>query len=156
MNATKITVTKRVEFDMGHRLPNYSGKCRYLHGHRYILLVSVTSEMLQQEGSEEGMVLDFARMKKGIMEVVDHLDHRMMLYKDDPVVIMYEDGLEATPFDLTEELEKDGIYVVPFIPTAENIAVMILTALRTGGYQDIPWSKVQLFETPTCSAEVGI
>jgi hypothetical protein len=72
----------------------------------------------------------------------------MMLYREDILV------LEGAFSD--ERGNRDGIFLVPFIPTAENIAGMILTALKTGVCSDIPWSKVQLYETPTSMVEVKV
>ena len=54
-----ITVTRRYEWDMAHRLPEHSGKCSRLHGHRYVAEIDVEGEIDQASGSSHGMVLDF-------------------------------------------------------------------------------------------------
>jgi len=150
-NVMSLEITKRVEFDMGHRLPGYEGACKHLHGHRYVLLATVKGDP-QTQGSEEGMVLDFKKMKDALNEVVSHLDHRMMLHKDDDLIHAYE---HWNPSERERMMERDGILEVPFVPTAENIAAMILQALRTGpSATEIEWIKVTLFETPSSSAEV--
>jgi 6-pyruvoyltetrahydropterin/6-carboxytetrahydropterin synthase len=139
-----------VEFDMGHRLPGYSGQCKHLHGHRYVLLATVKGDP-QSHGSEEGMVLDFKVMKEAMQEVVSHLDHKMMLHRDDPLMQYYRHQYGSR----TTAQEEDGILEVPFIPTAENIAAMILQALRTSpSATEVEWVKVVLYETPSSSAEV--
>ena len=146
-----LEITKRVEFDMGHRLPGYKGACKHLHGHRYALLAAVKGD-IQKEGSDEGMVIDFKKMKEAMQEVVSHLDHRMMLHRDDPLVCAYE---YWNPTERERMMERDGILVVPFIPTAENIAMMILMALKSSPHStELEWVKVVLYETPSCSAEV--
>ena len=33
--------TRRIEWDMGHRVPEHGGKCRTPHGHRYVAEVTV-------------------------------------------------------------------------------------------------------------------
>lgn len=66
-----MIVIKEFSFDAAHFLPAYNGKCEKLHGHTYKLVVKV-------EGArdEEGMVLDFALLKKIVQEeVLQFLDH---------------------------------------------------------------------------------
>lgn len=62
------TVTKRIEVSGAHflNLP-YDSKCKNLHGHNWIILVTCRSEQL----NECGMVVDFVKIK----EIVSRLDH---------------------------------------------------------------------------------
>ena len=54
-------ITRRLEFDAGHRIPHLKSQCRHLHGHRYALEVTLSGEIIQVEGvSEQGMVMDFS------------------------------------------------------------------------------------------------
>jgi 6-pyruvoyltetrahydropterin/6-carboxytetrahydropterin synthase len=39
-------VTKIVEWDMGHRVPNHKSKCRNPHGHRYRLEVTIGGPLI--------------------------------------------------------------------------------------------------------------
>jgi 6-pyruvoyltetrahydropterin/6-carboxytetrahydropterin synthase len=39
-----ITITRRLEFDAGHRIPHHDGQCRHLHGHRYAICLLYTSD----------------------------------------------------------------------------------------------------------------
>ena len=48
-------VTRQIDFCYGHRLLNYSGKCRFLHGHNGRAVITIEAEQLD----ERGMVLDF-------------------------------------------------------------------------------------------------
>ncbi len=34
-----ISITRRLEFDSGHHIPNHDGQCRHLHGHCYAIEV---------------------------------------------------------------------------------------------------------------------
>jgi 6-pyruvoyltetrahydropterin/6-carboxytetrahydropterin synthase len=62
---------KEFEFDSAHFLPAYKGKCEALHGHTYKLAVK-----LEGAPNKEGMVMDFAELKKTVTEkVIDLLDH---------------------------------------------------------------------------------
>ena len=63
------TVVKRIEVSGSHvlNLP-YESKCSNLHGHNWIIDVTLQSETLD----ENGMVLDFTKIKK----IVNQLDHQ--------------------------------------------------------------------------------
>ena len=76
-------VTKEIRFCYGHRLLDYDGECRHLHGHNGLVQITLVSEELD----ELGMVLDFADIKRFVKSWIDeHLDHKMLVRKDDPVL----------------------------------------------------------------------
>ena len=52
-------VTKTVDFCYGHRLMEYDGKCRNLHGHNGLLEVDLEADSLDNLG----MVMDFTKVK---------------------------------------------------------------------------------------------
>ena len=59
-----MQITTRLEFDAGHRIPNHKSQCRNLHGHRYAIEITLSGDIIQQEGaSENGMVMDFSDVK---------------------------------------------------------------------------------------------
>lgn len=65
------TVTKRMEISAAHCLKlNYRSKCENLHGHNWIITVTVQSETLD----ENGMVVDFTKIK----DVVNQFDHHVI------------------------------------------------------------------------------
>ncbi len=62
-------VQKRMEIAAAHYLElDYESKCKQLHGHNYIVVVYCKSEELD----EQGMVYDFAHLKRDIHGVLDH------------------------------------------------------------------------------------
>ena len=126
-------VTCEIGFCYGHRLLDYAGKCRYLHGHNGRAVFSIRSEQVDQRG----MVLDFGDIKRVMRQWIDdHLDHRMILCERDPVIAHLRELGE--PF-----------FALPHNPTAENIARLIYNAAVRQG---IPIDRVDLWETPRCSA----
>ena len=126
-------VTREIDFCYGHRLLNYEGKCRYLHGHNGRAVITIASETLD----DRGMVLDFTDIKQTVSRWIDeHLDHRMILHRDDPAA-----GLLA---DLGEPL-----YLIDANPTAENIARLIYDVAVQEGFRVV---EVRLWETPRCFA----
>ncbi len=126
-------VVKVISFCYGHRLLNYDGKCKYLHGHNGRAEIRLESEKLDARG----MVVDFTDIKGLIGEFIDmRLDHRMILCKKDPVV----KHLKAM---------KEPIFLTDENPTAENIAKLIYQFAKEKGF---PVASVKLWETDTSFA----
>lgn len=126
-------VTREIDFCYGHRLLNYDGKCKYLHGHNGRAVLTLQSPELD----ERGMVIDFTEIKRVVARWIDeNLDHRMILHRSDPAV---------------PALEKLGepIYLVDVNPTAENIARLIYDVAQN---HELPIVEVRLWETPRCYA----
>ena len=71
-----ISITKKIEFESAHRLSNYLGPCKEIHGHTYKLEVTVTGPI----DPDTDMVMDFKELKKILQKaVLDHLDHALIL-----------------------------------------------------------------------------
>ena len=130
-------VNKQIDFCYGHRLLNYDGKCKNLHGHNGKVEIELESSTLDHRG----MVIDFEDIKTGIKSWIDaELDHRMILCKDDPIIPVLQERREA-------------FLAVDFNPTAENIARMIFEYAVS---QRFPVVLVRLWETPTSFATYGV
>ena len=130
----KHRVTKEIRFCYGHRLLNYDGDCRHLHGHNGTIEITFVSEVLD----DRGMVIDFSDIKRIVKTWVDeHMDHKMLLCRTDPMLPVLEENGEPT-------------YVFESNPTAENIARAIFEHAAESGY---PVEKVRLWETATSWAE---
>jgi len=126
-------VTKEIHFCYGHRLLNYPGKCRNLHGHNGKAVITVETPALDSLG----MVIDFTEIKRVIGVWIDEsLDHRMILHRDDP----------ALP-----ELRRLGepVVVLDVNPTAENLAKLIFDHAVSHG---LKVTEVTLWETETSFA----
>lgn len=133
-----VTITLRVDWEMGHRLPLHEGKCRRLHGHHYVAEISVTGPV-QTEGPATGMVVDFYDVKKHVKEILDVWDHRTMLYEGDELARL-----------LAAHMLDDSILLCSFHPTAENIAVELMKRLQRA----LAVTKVRVYETPNGWVEV--
>jgi 6-pyruvoyltetrahydropterin/6-carboxytetrahydropterin synthase len=126
-------VKREIHFCYGHRLLNYAGKCRWLHGHNGRAVVVLEAKELDARG----MVLDFSEIKRRVAAWIDeNLDHRMILHRDDP---------------LLETLRAAGepVFVLEVNPTAENLAKLIFEHVQDAG---LPVVEVQLWETPASCA----
>ena len=108
------SIRRWVETDTGHRIPNHTSKCRNLHGHRYRWEAELEGEVVTRDGaSGEGMLIDFGDVSKILEEHIhDVVDHAF---------IVYENDVEAMRA-LSVMGERHKTLVVPFVPTAENLA----------------------------------
>lgn len=126
-------VTQEIDFCYGHRLLNYSGKCRYLHGHNGRAVIVMEGPRLDSRG----MLVDFSEIKQSLRSWIDEvLDHRMILCCDDPVL------------PSLRELQEP-VHVIAENPTAENIARLIHNRAVEQGF---PVVEVTLWETPRSCA----
>ena len=135
-------LTSHASFDSAHFLSGYEGKCRNLHGHRWKLEVTVSSEELVREGQIRGMIVDFGELKKDVKNLADEFDHCLIIEKG----TLKEKTMEA----LTEEEFK--IIQVDFRPTAENFARYFYERMQKAGYKV---SLVKVYETPNNMAGYG-
>ncbi|MCX7627005.1 MAG: 6-carboxytetrahydropterin synthase QueD [Methylophilaceae bacterium] len=143
-----MQITARLEFDAGHRIPGHKSQCRNLHGHRYAIEITLSGDIIRQEGlSEQGMVMDFSDVKAIARRlVVDKWDHAFLVYRGDRVVV---DFLASLPDHKTVIMED--------VPTAENMAAEAFRLLDAA-YRDIygnhlKLERVRLFETPNSWAD---
>lgn len=145
-----ITITRRLEFDAGHRIPHHANQCRHLHGHRYALELTVTGMLVEEQGSaDQGMVADFAEVKAiANQAVVEIWDHAFLAWKHDRQVL---DFLATLPGHRTVEFEQP--------PTAEHLAAtafdLIEAALAARYGPRLALSRVRLYETPNAWADAG-
>lgn len=143
-----MQITKRVEFDYGHRVPSHNSKCKNLHGHRGVLEVTLAGEIKPIRGqSDDGMVLDFADVK--------HLATHLVANVWDHAFIVYEHDLKVR--SLLDAWDGHKTVVVPFIPTAENLAAEAFRILQPA-YRDVYGDalslvKVRFYETPNSWAD---
>ena len=55
-----MRITRRLEFDAGHRIPNHQSQCRHLHGHRYALEITLAGGVIYAPGPPApGIVMEF-------------------------------------------------------------------------------------------------
>ena len=143
-----MRITRRLEFDAGHRIPDHRSQCRHLHGHRYALEITLSGDIIRQDGaSENGMVMDFSEVKAlAQTHVVSLWDHAFLAWRADTQVL-----------DFLRSLPDHKTVVLDVVPTAENLA---RTAFRIldGVYRDtygnhLRLEQVRLFETPNCWAD---
>ena len=129
------TIRRYIETDTGHRVPNHKSKCKHLHGHRYRFEAEIEGDVVQTSGvSDEGMLMDFSDISAILTKHVhDVVDHAFVVYEGD------KEGREACNAMGSEH----RTVVVPFIPTAENLAKWAFEAVHPH-IQSIYGNRLQL------------
>jgi len=69
-------LSKCYRFEASHRLPSHDGKCSRLHGHSWVVKVTIAGQDLHGDGPAHGMVVDFEVVDKWVRPVVERLDHQ--------------------------------------------------------------------------------
>lgn len=143
-----MRITRRLEFDAGHRIAHHASRCRHLHGHRYALEVTLSGRPITTEGaSRQGMVMDFSEVKQIAQRlVVDPWDHAFLACRADSQLL-----------ELLAAIPEHRTVVFDAPPTAEHLAAEAFRILE-GAYRDeygngLRLERVRLYETPNCWAD---
>ena len=142
MEAAMFILKNEIQFDTAHYLSGYEGKCSNIHGHRYRLVVELSSDNLQASGQCRGMVADFSDVKKAMRAIAEQYDHKLLIEDN-------EDG-RAVAEALSNVPNQFAIVMVPYRPTAEEMSRDIYYQMKNAGY---PVYSVELYETPTNSCK---
>jgi 6-pyruvoyltetrahydropterin/6-carboxytetrahydropterin synthase len=147
---TQVHITRRIEFDAGHRIPDHASKCRNIHGHRYVLEATVRGDVQAQRGqSDDGMVVDFGDLKTMMnVEIGDKWDHAFLVSTSDGEAVKAAACMGAA---------HKTIYL-DCVPTVENLAAIAFRAIderiRNTDVGSFELHHVRLYETPNCWADV--
>lgn len=149
-----VSITRRIEFDAGHRIPDHKSKCRNIHGHRYVLEATIAGA-LQEAGSDRGMIADFADLKAVMMAAVgEPWDHAFLVWCRDQVMISALTYLDTAM--LGAGVPHKTI-ILDKTPTVENLVVeaawLIERELECSIADPPRLMLVKLWETPNCFAE---
>ncbi len=143
-----MRITRRLEFDAGHRIPNHANQCRHLHGHRYAIEVTLQGPVVAAaDAADLGMVMDFSAVKAIVQQqIVNVWDHAFLAWRQDQPVV---------DFLATIEGHKTVLFDAP--PTAEHLAQTAfdtLDPLFHGHYgKTLRLERVRIYETPNCWAD---
>lgn len=131
-----LRITKEFRFEGAHALPGYDGRCRNLHGHSYLMYVTIKGEPLNgTQSPKEGMVIDFKLLKSIINEnIIDKFDHALVLRKDAP---------------LMDEIAQEygNVVVVDFQPTTENLICYFADTISKKLPPQVELFSLKLYET---------
>ena len=113
-----FVVSVQAHYDSAHFLRNYHGKCERMHGHRYVVELTLATNELD----EAGIAFDFVIVKKHLRDLAERLDH--------------ENLNELPPFDKLEpSAENQARYFYEemrrLLPTNMSRAVLYVKVWET-------------------------
>lgn len=139
--AATVTCTRRVEFDAAHRVVDHESKCKFVHGHRYVVEATFAAEA----GLDAlGRVIDFGEVRRVLGEWIDaHWDHTAILWQEDRAL-----------GEAVAAQTGQAIYYLPYNPTVENLALYLLQSIcpQLFAASGVRCVAVKIWETPNCSA----
>lgn len=137
-----LRLTKEFRFEGAHALTGYDGKCRHIHGHSYILYVTVKGRPANPDGTPKaGMLIDFTDLKKIVNEnITDRFDHTLILRDTAPI-----------SSDIADAYER--VMIVPFQPTCENLVSYFAEIIRKALPEGVSLHSLRLHETATSFVE---
>lgn len=134
-----ISAGRYHDISMGHRVVGHEHKCKHLHGHNYRVHFVCRATQLD----DIGRVIDFSVIKERLcMWLEEHWDHKMVLWESDPLL----EQLQA--------IAPADIVIVPFNPTAENIARYLVEAVGPKQLQGtgVTLAECRVEETRKCTS----
>lgn len=136
-----IRLTKVFHFETAHAIHGYDGKCKNIHGHSYELHVTISGEM--PEGDfipAPGFIVDFKEIKQAGKEVLQLLDHK---------IVLSETFIKVHP----ELQPHENLVIWPYEPTAENILLHIKRIFDRNLPATVKPVHLRLYETKDSYAE---
>ena len=147
-------ITKTFSFEAAHFLYGHSGACRNIHGHSYKGEVTLVNLGIDED---TGIAFDFSTLSEIIRKVViTYYDHSLLINER-----AFKDKITLENFLLilsTLGIDKQSVKVLPYNPTAENmamdIAFRIKEVVRCIFGNDYTKVKVKLYETAKSYVQV--
>lgn len=137
-----IRASRYHDISVGHRVCKHESKCRHLHGHNYRIHFHCESNQLD----EIGRVIDFSVIKEKLcMWIEMNWDHRFLIWQEDPHA---QKLLDIDPL----------VVLVPFNPTAENMAIYLVERIGPIQLKDtgVTLVEVTIEETAKCHATYSL
>jgi 6-pyruvoyltetrahydropterin/6-carboxytetrahydropterin synthase len=133
-----ITITRRLEFDYGHRVLGHEGKCKHLHGHHGVAEITIQAPELDAVGR----VVDFGVVKILVGGWLDsNWDHQLLLNSNDPQLPYLRNTEDRAPYSMKGN------------PTAENMAKELFGVCIELLASHLKVVGVRIYETPNCWAD---
>jgi 6-pyruvoyltetrahydropterin/6-carboxytetrahydropterin synthase len=141
---TVIRVTKEFSFEMAHALWNYDGPCRNVHGHSYMLFVTLSGTPADnRQDPKNGMVIDFTDLKNIVKkEIINVFDHAITL----------SGNYDKNKIELFRSMFGNTV-VVDYQPTCENLVADFAARIKKQLPEKVRLHSLKLYETATSFAE---
>jgi 6-pyruvoyltetrahydropterin/6-carboxytetrahydropterin synthase len=142
-------ISRKGNFDSGHRVMNEFMKCFNIHGHTYLYELTFSFENME----EIGYAIDFKEIKRVFCQWVDDiLDHGMILNPKDTKLIETTKDYGTKLWLMS--LNGDGEYCNPSVENIAKEVFLAMEILTNELYQNTPTGleihNVKIYETPNC------
>lgn len=135
-----MKVSKEFHWEMAHRLPFHSGRCKNLHGHSYKALVQFEGEL-----NQNGMLIDFYDIFNVINPIIDEMDHSIICDRNDQELI-----------EIAKKI-NERIVIIDKPTTAENISIYIAERILNSKLpENLKSLSVLVYETSDAFAEYSV
>ncbi|NJP12528.1 MAG: 6-carboxytetrahydropterin synthase QueD [Leptolyngbyaceae cyanobacterium RU_5_1] len=105
-------IYKEFRFEAAHHLPHHTGKCGRLHGHSWVGRVYIQGNKLIEDGSQQGMLLDYGEIKQYIEPLLErYLDHHY-LNQTTGLLNPTSEAIARWVFERLEETDLPGLHAV--------------------------------------------
>ena len=127
---------------MAHAIDGYSGACKNIHGHSYVLHVTVTGKNPVYEYiPPPGFIFDFKELKKIVSAVIiENLDHKLVLSRN---FVEKNKSIRG----------QDNLFIMEAEPTAENLLIYIRDSLKNYLPEGVLLAALKIYETNSSYAE---
>jgi len=142
-------ITRKGNFDSGHRVMNEFMKCFNIHGHTYLYELTFSFENME----EIGYAIDFKEIKRVFCQWIDDiLDHGMILNPKDELLIQTTKDYGTKLWLMS--LNGKGEYCNPSVENIAKEVFLAMNILSETLYGNAPTGlkihNVKIFETPNC------
>jgi len=135
-----MKVSKEFHWEMAHRLPFHSGRCKNLHGHSYKALVQFEGEL-----NQNGMLIDFYDIFNVVNPIIDEMDHSIICDRNDQELI-----------EIAKKI-NERIIIIDKPTTAENISIYIAERILNSKLpENLKSLSVLVYETSDAFAEYSV
>jgi 6-pyruvoyltetrahydropterin/6-carboxytetrahydropterin synthase len=126
-SVTQLSLVRQLKFCAGHRLHGHESKCAFFHGHNYRVDIEVAGVAGGTEVDAVGRIVDFSLIKKRMLGWLDdNWDHGFLLFEED-----------ANARAAIRLVQPTKYFVMPYNPTAENMARYLLEVVAPGVLADL-------------------
>lgn len=118
----------KIKFSSAHFLVGHP-KCGRLHGHNWLVAVEFKGEI-----GEDGMIIDFIDVKNYLKEIIEPLDHKLLIPVQSPDVNVRveNDKVELKQGGKRYSLPKEDVSFLPLKAiTCETIAKYIYDKIKS-------------------------
>ena len=138
-------ISRKGNFDSGHRVMNEFMKCYNIHGHTYLYELTFSFENME----EIGYAIDFKEIKRvGCQWIDDILDHGMILNPQDTKLI--ETTKEYGSKLWLMSLNGKDAYCNPSVENIAKEVFLAMMVLFQSYTKTLRIHKVTIYETPNC------